>query len=297
MGAQLRIYKQKIRSAKQMKKITRAMELIAAARIRRAQARAQAAAPYDEAIAKAVRAVSAHAGDVKHVLLEERPNVRRAAVLVLSSDRGLAGPYNTNVFRETTRLRNRLLGAGVETDFYLVGLKAEQFFGFRQNSYVRSWTGDAETPGANLAHEVGEVLLKSYELGGDEGGVDEIYIVYNHFINLVRQEPRVTRFLPLHVVEADENEREVFPLYEFEPTPNEVFDALLPQFVESRIFTALLQSAASKQASTQKAMHAASDNADKLIREYSLEMNKARQAEVTQQLSEIVGGADALANS
>ncbi|GAA3943437.1 F0F1 ATP synthase subunit gamma [Pseudoclavibacter caeni] len=295
MGAQLRVYKQKIKSAQTTKKITRAMELIAASRIQKAQTRASAARPYDEAITRAVGAVAALSTDIDHPLLRERPAIRRSAIVVLASDRGLAGAFSSAILKETDRLANLLRQQGREVDFYLVGRKAVGYFQFRDRPFVRSWTGDTDMPTADVAHEIGEAVVESYLRGGEAGGVDEIHLVYTRFVNRVTQRPDVLRLLPLQVVEGEAEPRTAdSPLYEFEPAPEEVLELLLPRYLESRIYHARLESAASEHASRQKAMKAASDNADKLIRSYSTLMNNARQAEITQQISEIVGGADAL---
>lgn len=298
MGAQLRVYKQKIKSAQTTKKITRAMELIAASRIQKAQQRTDAARPYDEAITRAVGAVAALSGDIDHPLLREREQIRRSAVVVFTSDRGLAGAFSSAILKETDRLANVLRQNGREVDFYLIGRKAVGYFQFRDREFVRSWTGDTDKPSTEVAHEIGTAVVDSYLKGGAEGGVDEIHLVYTKFLNRVSQTPDVLRLLPLELVDAgaDPAEKREEPLYEFEPDPDEVLSLLLPRYIGSRIYHARLESAASEHASRQKAMKSASDNADKLIRTYSTLMNNARQAEITQQISEIVGGADALAN-
>ena len=296
MGAQLRVYTQKIKSAQTTKKITKAMELIAASRIQKALARVHASAPYARAVTRAVSAVSAHS-DENHALTTEREQIRRTAIVVLTSDRGLAGAFNSQLLREATELRTRLEHEGKEVDHYLVGRKAVQFFEFRRRAFKREWQGITDAPTADVAREIADAVIESYNLGGEEGGVDEIHVVYNRFVSMMTQEASTIRLLPLEVVEADEvGEREVLPLYDFEPDPDSVLDALLPVYIESRIFNALLQSAAAKQAATQKAMKSASDNADNLITDYTRLRNNARQAEITQQISEIVGGADALAS-
>ncbi|WP_028245149.1 F0F1 ATP synthase subunit gamma [Pseudoclavibacter soli] len=297
MGAQLRVYKQKIKSAQTTKKITRAMELIAASRIQKAQQRTAAAKPYDEAITRAVAAVSALSTNIDHPLLRERDQVRRSAIVVFASDRGLAGAFSSAVLKEADQLANLLRDRGGEVDFYLVGRKAVNYYQFRNRPFVASWTGDTEKPSAEVAHEIGEKVVESYLKGGADGGVDEIHLVYTKFVNRVTQKPDVLRLLPLQVVEGQAAPAsDATPLYEFEPETDEVLDLLLPRYIESRIYHSRLESAASEQASRQRAMKAASDNADKLIKTYSTLMNNARQAEITQQISEIVGGADALAN-
>lgn len=298
MGAQLRVYRQKIKSANTTKKITKAMELIAASRIQKAQQRVAASGPYSRAVTRAVSALATYS-NVDHVLTTEPEKIERAAILVLSSDRGLAGAFNTNVLKEAGELAARLTGEGKDVVHYLVGRKAIAYFNFRKRPIERSWVGGTDNPDSETAHEIGDALVERFLLPADEGGVDEIHIVYNRFVSMLTQTPEVVRLLPLEVVEGVEEpgDREILPLYEFEPEVDEVLDALLPVYIESRIFNAMLQSAASKHAATQKAMKSASDNADKLIKDYTRLANNARQSEITQQISEIVGGADALASA
>ena len=298
MGAQLRVYRQKIRSAQTTKKITRAMELISASRIQKAQARVAAAAPYSRAVTRAVSALATYS-NVSHVLTTEPEKVERAAVVIFASDRGLAGAFSSNVIREAEQLAELLRNEGKEVVYFLVGRKANAYFAFRQRTAERVWTGGTDAPVFETAREIAEAILASFLRETAEGGVDEIHIVYNRFVNMVSQVPEVVRVLPLEIVEGVEEpgENDVLPLYEFEPDADDVLDALLPVYIESRIYNAMLQSAASEHASRQRAMKSASDNADKLIREYTRLANNARQSEITQQISEIVGGADALSGS
>ena len=299
MGAQLRVYKQKISSAQTTKKITKAMELIAASRIQKAMARVRASSPFARAVTRAVAAVATHS-NVQHPLTTEREVIRRSAVVIFASDRGLAGAFNSQILREGLQLGELLRSEGREPVYYLVGRKAVGFFQFRQMPWSGEWTGDTDTPHFNTAEQIAGALIEAYDLGGEDGGVDEIHLVYNRFISMMTQSPETVRLLPLEVVEADEAEaasNQVYPLYEFEPSPETVLDALLPVYVQSRVFNALLQSSAAKHAATQKAMKSASDNADKLITDYTRLRNNARQAEITQQIAEIVGGADALSSS
>ena len=298
MGAQLRVYRQKIRSAQTTKKITRAMELIAASRINKAKARMSASAPYSRAITRAVSAVATFS-NVDHILTTEPEKVERAAVVIFSSDRGLAGAFNTNVLRESEELATLLRSQGKDVVYYLVGRKSVGYFAFRKRDAVQSWVGGTDNPEFDIAKEIGDALVSAFITPAAEGGVDEIHIVYNRFVSMLTQTPEVVRLLPLEVVEGVEapDNSEIFPLYEFEPEVGDVLDALLPVYIESRIFNAMLQSATSKHAATQKAMKSASDNADTLITDYSRLANNARQSEITQQISEIVGGVDALLNS
>jgi F-type H+-transporting ATPase subunit gamma len=295
MGAQLRVYRQKIKSAQTTKKITRAMELISASRIQKAQARVAASGPYSRAVTRAVSAVATFS-NVDHILTTEPEKIERAAVVMFTSDRGLAGAFSTNVVREAGELTARLRGQGKEVVFYLVGRKAAAYFAFRKRDAEQIWTGGTEKPEFETAKSIGETLVNKFIQPASEGGVDEIHIVYNRFVSVVTQVPEVVRLLPLEVVEGVEapDDNDVLPLYEFEPDVGDVLDALLPVYIESRIFNAMLQSAASEHAARQRAMKSASDNADKLITDYTRLANNARQSEITQQISEIVGGADAL---
>mgnify|MGYP001293812295 FL=1 len=296
MGAQLRVYKQKISSAQTTKKITKAMELIAASRIQKAMGRVRASAPFARAVTRAVSAVATHS-NVDHPLTTEREVIRRSAVVIFASDRGLAGAFNSQILREGLELAQLLRDQGKEPVFYLVGRKAVGYFQFRKMASAAQWTGDTDTPHFHTAEEIAAALLDAYDRGGDEGGVDEIHLVYNRFVSMMTQSPEQVRLLPLEVVEAEESaSAQVYPLYEFEPDAETVLNQLLPVYIQSRVFNALLQSSAAKHAATQKAMKSASDNADKLITDYTRLRNNARQAEITQQIAEIVGGADALAS-
>jgi F-type H+-transporting ATPase subunit gamma len=298
MAAQLREYRARIRSAQTTKKITRAMELIAASRIQKAQARVRASTPYARAVTRAVSAVATFS-NVEHILTTEVENPRRAAIVLLTSDRGLAGAFNAQALRAAGELRTRLEGEGKEVVHYLVGRKAVGYFQFRKRPWEREWIGGTDNPDSETAHEIGQAIVEKFVQPTEEGGVDEIHVVYNRFVSMLTQTPETVRLLPLEVVEGVEDpgaDAGPLPLYEFEPEPGAVLDSLLPVYIESRIFNAMLQSAAAKHAATQKAMKSASDNADKLIQDYTRLANNARQAEITQQIAEIVGGADALAN-
>ena len=305
MALSVREYRARIKSTESMKKITRAMELIAASRIIKAQQRAQSAAPYARELTRAVSAVATFS-NVDHALTTEPENPRRAAVLVVTSDRGLAGAYSSNVLREVERLVEKLRGEGKEVDLYVTGRKGEAYFRFRQRRVVQAWTGFSDQPTYDVAADVGATLIAAF-IGGDgeepaEGapqGVDEVHVVYTRFRSMLLQEPTAVRLLPLEVVEGEERpgEADLLPLYEFEPSPAEVLDSLLPRYVQSRIFFALLQAAASELAARQKAMKSATDNADELIKKYKRIANQARQAGITQEISEIVGGVNALADA
>jgi F-type H+-transporting ATPase subunit gamma len=299
MAVSLREYRARIKSTESMKKITRAMELIAASRIIKAQQRAQAAAPYARELTRAVSAVATYS-NVDHPLTVEEEDPKRAAVLVITSDRGLAGAYSASVLKEAERLVERLKGEGKEVDLYISGRKGEAYYRFRQRPVVQSWTGFSDQPSYDAAAEIGRTLIDSFvKEPGEEGDVDEVHVVYTRFRSMLTQEPTAIRLLPLEVVEGEERpeDAEVHPLYEFEPSPEAVLDALLPQYVQSRIFYALLQAAASELAARQKAMKSATDNADELIKKYTRVANQARQAGITQEISEIVGGVNALADA
>jgi len=296
MGAQLRVYRQKIKSAQTTKKITRAMELISASRIAKAQARVAASAPYARAVTRAVSAVATYS-NIEHPLTTEPAKIERAAVVIFTSDRGLAGAFSSNVLKEAEALTTRLKEEGKDVAYFLVGRKAVSNFGFRRRESEKQWIGGTDLPQVSTAKEIADTILEYFGRDASEGGVDEIHVIFNKFVSMISQEPETVRLLPLEVVEGEEAPAadEVFPLYEFEPDASKVLDALLPVYIESKIFNAMLQSAASEHAARQKAMKSATDNADKLIKNYTRLSNQARQSEITQQISEIVGGADALA--
>jgi F-type H+-transporting ATPase subunit gamma len=299
MAVSLREYRARIRSTESMKKITRAMELIAASRIIKAQQRAQAAAPYARELTRAVSAVATFS-NVDHPLTKEEDDPKRAAVLIVTSDRGLAGAYSSSVLKEAEKLNEALRERGMEVDTYIAGRKGEAYYKFRHRPVVRAWTGFSDQPSYEVAAEIGQTLIDSFVLDpGEPGDVDEVHVVYTRFRSMLTQEPTAIRLLPLEVVEGEEKPEasEVLPLYEFEPSPEAVLDGLLPQYVQSRIFFALLQAAASELAARQKAMKSATDNAEELIKKYTRVANQARQAGITQEISEIVGGVNALADA
>lgn len=305
MALSVREYRARIKSTESMKKITRAMELIAASRIIKAQQRAQAAAPYARELTRAVSAVATFS-NVDHALTLEPEDPKKAAILIVTSDRGLAGAYSSSVLKEAERLIEKLKEEGKKADIYITGRKGEAYFKFRQRPIVQAWTGFSDQPTYDVARDVGETLISAFlnETGepAEEGtapGVDEVHVVYTRFRSMLHQEPTAVRLLPLEVVEGEEKpaEEDLLPLYEFEPSPSEVLDSLLPRYVQSRIFFALLQAAASELAARQKAMKSATDNADELIKKYKRIANQARQAGITQEISEIVGGVNALADA
>ncbi len=305
MAGQLRVYRSRMRSVQATKQITRAMELIAASRIIKAQQRSRAAAPYARAITRAVSALYAFS-DTDHPLTTERPEVRRSAVLIVTSDRGLAGGYSSSVLRESERVITALREDGKEVATYLSGRKAIAFYTFRNRPFEQSWSGNSDEPAFETAQEIGRTLVDSFLAGGDAGGVDEIIIVFSRFVNMVTQAPEVIRLLPVEVVddvaeaggtEGTDANQGPLSLYDFEPGVDAVLDELMPQYIQSRVYACLLSAAASELASRQRAMKSATDNAEELIRGLRRQANAARQGEITQEISEIVGGADALAAS
>ena len=297
MGAQQREYRAKIRSTQSLERIFRAMELIATSRISKARQAVVSSSPYARAITRAVSAVATYSHE-DHVLTTEKEQVRRAGVLLITSDRGMAGAYSANVIKEGEQLAQRLRGEDKEVVTFVAGRKGAAFLRFRRRQIRQEWTGFSDAPRFEHARQIGEVLVGAFLADEADGGIDEIHIVYTRFVNMVTQRPEVIRLLPLEVVEGDEAPApdDVLPLYEFEPGTAEVLDALLPRYLDARIYNALLQAAASELAARQRAMKSASDNAKELIRTYTRLANQARQAEITQEISEIVGGADALAS-
>jgi F-type H+-transporting ATPase subunit gamma len=298
MPASLRELRQRRSSVSTIKKVTRAMELIAASRIVKAQQRAQSAAPYARELTRAVSAVATFS-NVEHPLTTEKENPTRAAVLLITSDRGLAGAFSSSVIKEGEQLTTLLSQNNKTVVPFLTGRKASAFYAFRRREVRAKWDGFSDAPTYAHAREIADALIEAFLQETDEGGVDEIHVVYTRFVSMLTQKPEVIRLLPLEVVEGEEPpaDSDILPLYEFEPDAETVLDELLPLYVASRIHYCLLQSAASELASRQKAMKSATDNAQQLIERLTREANQARQAEITQEISEIVGGAGALADS
>jgi F-type H+-transporting ATPase subunit gamma len=288
-----------MRSVKATKKITKAMELISASRIVKAQQRVAASTPYANELTRAVSAVATYSS-TNHPLTTESENPRRAAILVISADRGMAGAYSNNAIKEGEQLAALLKERGLETASYLVGRKAVNYYRFRNREIAGSWTGFSDTPTYENAKEVADALLTAFlaDSHEDKNGVDEIHIIFTEFRSMITQEAQAKRMLPLEVVESSAPAPSgLLPMYEFEPNAAEVLNALLPRYIEARIFNAMLQSAASEHAARRRAMKSATDNADELIKSLTRRANAARQAEITQEISEIVGGADALASA
>ena len=320
MAAQLRELRQRIRSVNSTKKITKAQELIATSRITRAKARVAAARPYSVEITAVLSALASAASSLDHPLLNERPNPTRAAVLIVTSDRGMCGGYNANVLRAAEELQQLLRSEGKKPVLYVLGQKGVSFYSFRDRAVEGSWTGFSQQPAYTDASEVSQQMVSSFLAGSDDTvgadggadgvqGVDELHIVYTQFESMLTQTPVVRRMAPLEVTYAGDDEAstdgeggEVVvpaaqgpqPGYEFEPSPEALLGALLPKYIGTRIYAALLDAAASESAARRTAMKAATDNANELVRTLSREANQARQAQITQEISEIVGGANAL---
>ena len=299
MASSLRELRERRRSVSTTQKITRAMEMIAASRIIKAQRNARAAMPYTRALTHAVSALATHS-EVEHPLLHDVQPARRSAMLLITGDRGLAGAYSANVIKAAEQLHATLVKEeGQECIQYLTGTKGVAYFDFRDRPVEQSWTGFSDAPLYEHAKEISDVLIGRFLLPYEEGGVDQLHIVGTRFVSSLTQTPVAVRLLPLVVEDSDEapSNGEVIPFYTFEPDASAVLDQLLPMYVANRIYTALLQSAASELASRQRAMKSATDNAQDLIEDLTREANQARQAEITQEISEIVGGAAALAES
>ena len=294
MAAQLRAVRGRIRAVQSIAKITRAQELIASSRIVRAQQRLRTAEPYARELTRAVEAVISRSTSVTHPFTTEPEHPSRAAVLILTSDQGFAGAFNANVLRESARLRQLLRERGVQPLLYVAGRKGIGWHRFRELDVAASWSGFSAAPTYADAQAITTALLEAFT--ADQDGVDEIHLVATDFVSMLTQRPSVRRLLPLEIVETtEEHPSGPLPQYEFEPSPEVVLDALLPQYVASRIYYAMLEAAASELASRRRAMKAATDNANDLIETLTREANNARQAEITQEISEIVGGASALA--
>ncbi|MEU3250830.1 F0F1 ATP synthase subunit gamma [Streptomyces sp. NPDC006997] len=299
MGAQLRVYKRRIRSVTATKKITKAMEMIAASRVVKAQRKVAASTPYAQELTRAVTAVGT-GSNTQHPLTTQAETVTRSAVLLLTSDRGLAGAFNSNAIKAAEQLTARLEREGKQVDTYIVGRRGVAHYNFRERRIAEQWTGFTDEPSYADAKKVAAPLIEAIEKDTADGGVDELHIVFTEFVSMMTQTALDDRLLPLSLDEVAKEARpkgEILPLYDFEPSAEDVLDALLPRYVESRIYNALLQSAASKHAATRRAMKSATDNAGELINTLSRLANAARQAEITQEISEIVGGASALADA
>ncbi len=298
MGAQLRVYRRRMRSVKATKKITKAMELISASRIVKAQQRVAASSPYAVELTRAVTAVATNSS-TNHILTTAAENPKRAGVLVITADRGMAGAYSNAAIKEADILMDSIKARGLQPIPFLVGRKAVNYYRFRNRAFAASWTGFSDNPSYANAVEVSQALIEAFvaETGEGLAGVDELHVVYTEFKSMITQTPIASQLLPLVSAETETKHEGLLPMYEFEPNAGEVLSALLPRYVQARVFNALLQSAASEHAARRRAMKSATDNADELIKSLTRLANAARQAEITQEISEIVGGADALASA
>jgi F-type H+-transporting ATPase subunit gamma len=297
VAGQLRVYRRRIRSVQSTKKITRAMELIAASRIVKARARVAASRPYAEEITRVISAVASQT-TLDHPLTTEPANPTRAAVVVITSDRGLAGAYSANALRRAGELLELLREEGKEPLLFAVGRKAVTYYRFRGVPLAGEHTGFSEQPSYADAKAVASELIAAYNTPTEQGGVDEIHLVFTEYVSALTQTAVARRLLPMVLNETNQPPPSgPLPLYEFEPSPEAVLDALLPRYMESRLYTAMLESAASESAARQRAMKSATDNAEELIKSYTRKANRARQDAITQEISEIVGGANALAQA
>jgi F-type H+-transporting ATPase subunit gamma len=306
MAATLRELRGRIKSASSIKKITKAQELIATSRIAKAQARVDAARPYSTEITNMLTEL-AGASALDHPLLVQREDPKRAGVLVVSSDRGLCGGYNANVLRRAEELFALLREQGKDPVLYVVGRKALGYYSFRQRTVTESWTGFSERPTYEHAKEIADTLVTTFMSGADDHGddagadgilgVDELHIVSTEFRSMLSQTAVAHQIAPLVVEYVGESETGPHTLYSFEPNAEDLFDALLPRYIATRVYAALLEAAASESASRRRAMKSATDNADDLIKALTLAANRERQAQITQEISEIVGGANALADA
>ena len=287
MGSQLAL-KSRIASTASLEKIFNAQEMIASSHIAKARDVALNAKPYTDAIFDAVQALVAHT-HIDHPIVKKNEDNPRVAVLALTSDRGMAGPYTSSIIRET--------------ELYVYGRRGVTYYKYRNRPVAGTWEGDTDQPGVEVAESISKALLDAYMKPADQGGVSELYIVFTEFVNMVVQKVRVLRMLPVELVLPEQPESgpvpesdadAATPLYAFEPSVDEVLDAILPKYIQSRIHECLLTAAASETASRQNAMHTATDNARSLIDELTRKLNASRQASITQELTEIIGSADAL---
>jgi F-type H+-transporting ATPase subunit gamma len=269
------------------------MELISASRIVKAQQRVNASSPYANELTQAVTAVATFS-KVDHPLTTASASPRRAAVLIIAADRGMAGAYSNAAIKEGDIVMAALQARGITADAYLVGRKAVNYYKFRNRAIAGSWTGFSDNPQFAHAREVSAALINAFLAAAGENKADELHVIYTQFKSMITQLPVTNQVLPLQTEAAPEG---LLPQYEFEPDASEVLNALLPRYVEARVFNAMLQSAASEHAARRRAMKSATDNADELIKSLTRLANAARQAEITQEISEIVGGADALASA
>lgn len=296
MGAQIRELRQRIRTVNSTKKITKAYELIATSRLAKAQTRVAASRPYADEITNVLSALAEASANLDHPLLSERANPKRAAVLVVTSDKGMCGGYNANVLKAAEQLIQLLKSEGKEPVLYVTGRKAIGYYTFRRREVTASWSGFSQTPHYVNAVEAGDALVEAFLEGTEDGaqGVDEIHVVYTEFKSMLSQTPTARRIAPMEVEYTGETPKGPRAVYDFEPSAEALLGAMLPKYVKTRLFSAMLEAAASESAARRTAMKAATDNATELVRNLSRAANSARQAQITQEISEIVGGASAL---
>jgi F-type H+-transporting ATPase subunit gamma len=292
MGAKLRTIRRRIRSVQSTKKITSAMEMIAASQIRKAQDRMQAARPYADQLTQAISDITSQSGRLEHPMLEVRENPQAAGILVVTSDRGLAGAYSANVLRRTEALMSTVSDEGKEPKLFVVGRKGVSYFNFRDRAVEASWEGFSERPEYENAKEVGEAMIESFQ----EGEIDEIHVVYTKFESTLVQKATARRIVPLTVEEAEEDDGHS-AAYLFEPEPGLILERLLPRYIEARIYASMLEAAASEHSARRQAMSAATENAEEIVKNLAREANQIRQAEITTEIMEIVGAAEALSQS
>ncbi|QNG18273.1 F0F1 ATP synthase subunit gamma [Rhodococcus triatomae] len=321
--ASIRELRSRIKSVNSTKKITKAQELIAASRITKAQAQVAASKPYSDEITKVLGELASASTSLDHPLLTEREQAKRAAVLVVTSDSGQCGAYNANVLKEAEELYQLLRSEGKDPIVYVLGNKGLGYYTFRERPVAGAWTGFSQSPRYTDAQKAARHLVELFMAGSGEAveapngegtieGVDELHIVYTRFVSMLTQRPEVRRVAPLEVTVTEEEvdlgedmlsdsarsaDSEPTPDYSFEPDAEELLASLLPKYVNTRIYAALLDAAASEHAARRTAMKAATDNANELVNTLSRQANQARQAQITQEISEIVGGANALASS
>ena len=290
MGAKLRVVRRRIGAVQSTMKITRAMELIAASRIMKAQQRVEAARPYAAQLTRAMEDIARQTGGVAHPLLEEREHPAHVGVLLLTSDRGLAGSYNTNVIRLAEQEMKSVRARDLDPVLYVVGKKGQSYFRFRGVEMRGQWQGVSEVPPYEAAEEIGRMVIDDFA----DATIDEFVCIYTEFTSPFRQQAARARFLPVAVAEIEGEKGEPQAEYIFEPDPEQILDSLLPQYVITKIYSAMLESAASENAARRRAMKAATENAEDLIKILIRQANQARQTEITSEIMEIVGGAEAL---
>jgi F-type H+-transporting ATPase subunit gamma len=291
MGAQLRVVRRRIRSVQSTKKITRAMELIASSRIVKAQQRVEQSRPYAIQLTKAMEDLARNAGGaLDHPLLEERPDPKKAGILVVTSDRGLAGAYNANLLKVAEKLIDGVRRRGLEPIVYAIGKKGYGYFRFRGIAMRQDWQGFSEVPPYDMAEEIGRFLIEDFA----NGEIDELSCAYTDFRSAFTLRATSQRFLPIAPEEVT-GSGGVHAEYLFEPAPERILDHLLPQYLITKVYAAMLESAASENAARRRAMKAATDNAEDLLKILTRQANRARQDEITTEIMEIVGGSEALA--